>query len=132
YIQKLALDGEFDAAHPRSFYDANGDLVTLKLTGLGTGHFTLIGGVEHMADLANLTLTDTTLASALSISVTIFGNGDGKTIAQKILTTQPLQHLGTLALGRTVTLGDGIADAVVDLHVSGALKTLTLGNIAPE
>ncbi|HYR59297.1 MAG TPA: hypothetical protein VEO95_11725, partial [Chthoniobacteraceae bacterium] len=129
-VAKFAPPNVFDAAHLRTFHDADGDLVKLQLTGPGTATYSLVGGTGDLADLAQLSLADTSPASALSINVTPFGNGDGKTIAQKILTTQPLEHLSAITLGKTVTLGDGTGDAVPDLHVSGEIKTLTLGDIA--
>ena len=120
----------FDAAHPRTFHDANGDLVTLKLTGPGTATYALIGGVGDLADLASLSLTGTSLVTTVSISATPFGRGVGESVVQKILTTQTNQHLGTITLGPKITLGDGLADTVVDLRVSGALKGLKLRELA--
>lgn len=129
FVKFAPLD-VFDSTHPRSFHDANGDLVTVKLSGPGTGSLQLVGGAGDLADLARVELTGTTAASALTISVARFGSGDGFTTAQKVLTTGTQQHLGTIALGKNVTLGDGVADTDVDLLVSGAITTLTLDDLA--
>ncbi len=129
-LVELSSANLVDAANPRSFNDANGDLVTIALSGPGTAEFSLVGDVAHLADLKTLALSGTTLATTVTVSVTGFGSGNGATFVQKIGTTQPLQHVGAIDLDGSVTLGDGVLDTVADLHVSGALKSLTLGDLA--
>ncbi len=129
-VAKFAPANFFDAAHPRTFHDADGDIVTLRLLGPGTATYSLVGGAGDVANLAEVDLTGTTIKSAFAIDVLRFGSGNGRTIAQKILTTETEQALGTLQLAPRVTLGDGLADSSTDLQITGALKQLTLGDIA--
>ncbi len=129
-VLKFSPPTVFDAAHPRTFHDADGDLITLSLSGPGTATFSLAGNASDLADLVNLQLAGTTLLSSFSMSVKPFGSGSGASFVQKIVTTQPLQHVGSIDLDGSVTLGDGTLDTVADLHVSGALKSLTLGDLA--
>jgi hypothetical protein len=129
-VLKFSPSNIFDAAHPRTFHDANGDVVSLKLSGPGTATYALIGAAGDLADLAQLDLSGTTAASTVTVTVQQFGSGTGATTVQKILTADAGQSLGSLSLAPKVTLGDGLADGTTDLRVSGALKTLTLGDIA--
>lgn len=131
YVLKYSADGEFDALHPRTFNDQNGDRVTLTLTGPGIGRYTLAGGALHMADLADINLTGTDLTSTLNVAVARFGAfGNGGSTAQKIFTTGPQQHLGALTVSPSIVFGDSIDDANVDLRITGKLNKLSLGDLA--
>ncbi len=131
-VVKLRPENEFDAAHPRTFHDSNGDIVTLKLTGPGTATYILSSGGGDLSDLGLLKLSGTNRTTTLTISITKFGNGTGQSVVQKILTTDDNQSIGKITLGSEVKLGDGENDTDVDLLVSGALNALTLGDVAPN
>ncbi len=130
FVARYDTHGVFDAAHPRTFHDANGDLVTMKLTGSGTARFDLVNSVGDLSDLARLDLSGTNRTTTLTISVTKFGNGTGQSVVQKILTTDGNQSVGSITLGSEVALGDGVSDPDVDLLVTGALNSLKLGDVA--
>ncbi len=122
----------FDAAHSRTFTDANGDLVTVKLTGPGSGTFTLANalladGVANHADLRSLQLTGTTATSSLSITVKKAGAGTGTTNVGRIVSQTPLN---ALTLGPGVTLGDGLDDTTADLTLASTVKTLSFNDVA--
>ena len=110
-----------DALHPLSFLDQNGQKVSVKLTGPGSGKVELLFGAGSNADLRSLVLTGTTKQSALKISV---ASGGSTTIGRIDGTLQ------SLTLGRGVTLGDGLDDGVADLTLHGALQSLKLANVA--
>jgi hypothetical protein len=125
-----AVPAQADKKHPFTFTDANGDRVKVVLTGKGTVNVTLRGGVADNEDIALLELLGTDLASRLTVAV-ISKNSNGTTIS-RIATTDPLQHLGSIKLGPKVTFGDGVADAVPDVLVTGRMKALLLDDLAPN
>ena len=118
-----------DATHIRTFRDANGDEVTLKLTGPGSLVYTLAGGVSDFADAELIELTDTTLATTFTITVKQSGDGTGETVIGTIRTTGALQHIGSIFLPDTAVLGAGTADLIPDLLITGASRTLRLGDL---
>ncbi|HEV7403506.1 MAG TPA: carboxypeptidase regulatory-like domain-containing protein [Chthoniobacteraceae bacterium] len=117
----------FDAKRPLVFNDANGDKVTVKLTGLGNGTVTLVNNQTATADLRTLVLTNTNAATALSISVAKANGGTGTTNVGRITS---LTALGTLTLGPGVILGDGLDDTTTDLTLASTVKALVLNDIA--
>jgi hypothetical protein len=118
-----------DAGHSRTFRDVDGDEITLKLTGPGSLVYTLDGGAGDFANAALIELTGTTLASTFTITVKQAGNGDGTTAIDIIRTTGVMQHLGAVFLDDGVLIGDGSSDLVPDFLITGASRTLKLGDL---
>ncbi len=117
---------------PFTFTDADGDKVKVTLTGKGSVNVVLQGGAADHADIYFVELIGTDLTSNLGVAI---ANKPGvehsnTTTVGGIFATGALQHVGSITLGRGVTLGDGVADALPDLRVTGKMNTLTLDDIA--
>lgn len=115
-----------DAAHPRSFHDSDGDILTVTVTGPGSAALALSNDGGDMENLGQALLSGTTLATSIKISVTKFA-GAGTSIVDVIGTTAPLENLGSITLSPQITLGDGESSGV--LHVSGEMNSIVLGNV---
>jgi len=96
------------AAAPVTFTDADGSVVTAKLS--GNGNITLI----EDGDLHSLVLTGTDQGTTLSISIK---GGDGRARFKNITTSGAMKSIS----GKTT-------DITGDLSIAGSIKTLTLGN----
>ena len=127
FFVKIGQQFRVDATHPHTFNDANGDLVTVKLSGPGFASYTLSSAVGNLADLAELDLSGTDLSSALTVTVQKANQGDGNTTAANLITVDSLEHVGSITLGSGVILGNGTGL----LKVTGKINTLTLDNIFP-
>jgi hypothetical protein len=99
-----------------TFTDADGDLVTVSLSGGGTG--LLFFGGAGPADLDTIALSDTTAGSALSVTVVKQGGGGRTTVGDIVVQDGSLASL----TGSLVDLGGNVM-------VDGTLGTLTLGNL---
>lgn len=124
----VAPAADIDAKHPFTFIDATGDKVLVALKGSGFAKRMLTGGAANNADLATLELFNTTLTTA--VSVTIISKPLGTTAVGRVFTHDALQHVGAITLGPGTTLGDGVADATPEISVTGKLNALTLGDVA--
>jgi hypothetical protein len=133
YVTRIDLYG-IDAVNPLTFKDADGDPVTVAITGPGVGHYVLQGNVAINADLASLDLNGTNLQTKVTINLAK-GPGAGRTTIGQI-TVPPVgalntpQDLGSLKLGPNIVLGDGSANAVAELLVSGRMSELALDDLA--
>jgi hypothetical protein len=119
-----------DSKHPFTFTDASGDKVRVKLTGHGTIEVILQGGGQANADLGLLDVFNTDLGTQISVS--IISKPSGGTTLWRVQTNGTQQHLGGLTLGPGVTFGDGVADDIPDLHISGKSNKLVFDDIAPN
>lgn len=117
------------AKTPFTFTDENGDTVRVKLTGAGSVNVALQGGLTDDADIDSLTLVGTNLTSKLEVSIV---TKDGTTTVNRVVTSATNQHMGSIKLGKNVTLGDGNADTTPDLQVTGKMLSLDLAQIAPN
>lgn len=120
---------DFAAGNPLKFTDANGDLITVTLSGPGAGQAILQNGLLTGSDLDIIELSGTTLKSSLSFVVKKAGGGDGLTDINHILTTGVEQSLNAIK-GKAVNLGSGLVTERPELEISGALKSVLLNNIA--
>ena len=119
---------------PFTFLDQNGDTVKVSLTGRGSLNVLLVGGALDNADIASIELIDTDLTSNLSVVITSkprFDQSFGTDIG-RIFTSGAQQHVGSITLGSNINLGDGVADALPDLRVTGKMNTLILDDLAPN
>ncbi len=121
-----------DSKHSFKFTDANGNIVTVKLTGAGSAVAMLQGGVANDADLRSLTLSGTTSKSALTITVKKAGGGNGTTNIEEIMTGDPSESLASITLGPGVSLGSPVDDGSVSLDLTGGVGALTLGGLNPD
>lgn len=114
------------AARPvRHYTDANGDIVTVSLTGPGTVELVLPRG--GMGDAVAINTTATTAQSSLTIEVRQAGNGNGRTVVGNF-------KVGTL--GDRASLGSLLATEVNlkaggEIIVSGQIGSLHLGKVLP-
>ena len=118
-----------DANHPRSFHNSEGDTVTITVSGPGTVQYSLVGGVGDMNDLDTATLAGTTLKTGIKFGFSAVPGGDGTGLINHIVTSQAVQNVGSITLDSAFLLGDGNSDAIPELHVSGEMNSLTLGNL---
>lgn len=122
-----------DKRTPLKFTDANGDIVTVKLSGNGTAQATLErapGSASTVpGNLDSLILAGTDAKTNLTISVKKAGAGDGKTPLAQLLTTTAKQSLKGINAS-AVVFGSGAADANTDLLISGSVGAIKLGDVA--
>lgn len=110
-----------NAIHPTagySFTDHDGDLVTVKLTGGGTGTVYLLDATAPASDMHRIVLQDTGFASMLTVSVIKAGNGYGRTNVVDIIAQGG--SLKSIHAPSTNLLGNVLID--------GSLRTLTLAD----
>ena len=119
------------AAKGYTFTDASGNLVTIKLAGPGSAVAMLEGGVPNDANLRSLTLSGTTTASSLSITVKKIGSSSGLTRVEEIVTSGANESINGIVLGAGVSLGSGLLDGSMALDVSGGVKSLSLSGLNP-
>ena len=119
---------------PFTFSDQNGDIVKVTLTGKGSVNVVLQGGVSDNADIASIELIGTDLTSKLNVVITSKPQFDASfgTDIGRIFTSGAQQHVGSITLGSNINLGDGVADALPDLRVTGKMNTLILDDLAPN
>jgi hypothetical protein len=117
------------SGHAFSFTDGAGNLVTIKLSGPGTAVAILEGGIANDADLRTLTLSGTTVSSALSVTVSKVHGSSGETVVDQILTGSANESIGSITLGAGVSLGSGLDDGSMALDLSGGVKSLSLGGL---
>ncbi len=136
FFAQLSPGTTADAAHPRTFHDSDGDLITIRITGPGTATYLLDNNAGDLADLAELDLTGTDINTTVSLTITQFGSGSGTTGIGKIRTFDTVPgvatDLGSLILPANSTFGDGLTDTDIDLEVTGRMKTLTLWDVNPQ
>lgn len=119
FVVKYSTATYVDAAHPRTFTDADGDQVTISMTGAGSAVYTLTGGATSGADLQSLVLSGTQFSStALSITVKKV-SGAGTTTIGDVYTSDSQAGLKSITFGKGTIL-DGY------LEVGGNLGALTL------
>ncbi len=116
-----------DAKHPLTFTDASGDTVRVTLKGSGYVQKRFVGDALSNADLASLELFGSDLSTTLNVA--IISKPTGQTTVAQIFTHGPLQHVGGIVLGPGVRLGDGLADALPDLQITGKLNKLVLDDV---
>lgn len=119
---------------PFTFFDQNGDKVKVSLTGKGSLNVILQGGATDNADIFSIELIGTDLTSNLSVAIVNKAGLDLNytTTIDSIFTGGALQHVGGIKLGKGVTLGDGVTDALPELRVTGKMNTLILDDLAPN
>ncbi len=118
-----------DATHVRSFHDADGDLVTIRLTGPGSLSYALFNHAGDFENASFIELFDTTLATTLTVTVQQQGTGSGTTQIDQIIAAGTRQHLGSIFLSDNILLGPGFADSDPDLLITGASRSLHLGDL---
>jgi len=104
----------FGSGTPAIFHDADGDLVTVRLTGPGEGKITFAGPGPGQQDARAIELFGTTAASTFSISVA----GSGTTT-----------FTGLYVHGRLGAIRAADADMLGSMWVEGGLGTLVLGDL---
>ncbi len=101
-----------------SFTDQNGDEVTVKLVGGGTGKVYLLDDAAAQSDMHRIELANTGFTSKLSIEVTKAGSGDGRTNVTNIIV-----HPGSLQ-----SISAPAVNLLGNVLIDGSLQTLTLGD----
>ena len=115
----------FDAKHPFTFFDANHDKVTVKLTGPGRGNLLLNGDAVDGADISKIKLSSTTTKSTLSVTVKKDkALGDG-TVTIGAVTADGLRSFKAPAAD---LIGDGLSASGPIKSI--AIRSLTHGAIA--
>ena len=104
----------FTAGTSATFLDANGDAVTISLTGPGAGAVHFADGAGDFADAVGIDLVGTTKASTLKVAV----KGDGVTSVQNLTVDGQLKAL----LASEMTLTGSI-------NSTGVIGNLTLGDV---
>ncbi len=112
-----------DARHPVQVHDSLGKLVTIKLSGHGSGIVSLVNGVLDTADLRAIVLSGTDATTALKITTTKGGSVNVGRITSA-------GSLGSISLSSSAVLGNGYDDGADDLVIGGSLKSLALGDVA--
>jgi|GEM_PF-5334150 len=105
------------------FIDANGDEVTVRMTGSGTAELRLEGSATNNADLSRIILNDTDETTTLTVTVVQKGNGDGKTTVSTITGTGSLRSasLRNVTLDREGIVLDGsLSQLFADGFIDGA------------
>lgn len=110
----------FDATHPATFFDADGDAVTVTLTGPGVGRvfYETVGvnGVAPLCQIKGIDVTGTTGASALAVKVKRVGGTGTTTVgtistgAIKSITAPTTDLLGIFTDGGTGLLAINATD----------------------
>ncbi len=131
FASQLLPDTFVDAAHTRTFHDADGDEITVRISGPGSAEIVLQNGVSDFADLETLYLSGTTLKTDVIIELKQAGSGLGTTTIGKVL-GEFSEDLGALFLPKNSTLGSGIFDTDPDLEIGGRVIALRLYDIAPN
>ena len=103
----------FDAKHPYTLTDLDGDIVTLSLHGPGSGTVVLVQ--PQPSNIARIVLSGTTLASTLKISVRKAGAGTGETSIGDITVNGDLRGLSAPK-----------ADVGGDIFVDGTVKSVVM------
>jgi hypothetical protein len=115
-----------DAAHPVKVHGLDGKLVTVTLSGKGSGIVSLVNGAADAADLRAIVLTGTDAKSALKITTAAGGHVN----VGRITTSGATDAVGAITLTGGAVLGDGFDDVAIDVAVGGAVKKLALGDVA--
>jgi hypothetical protein len=105
---------------PFTFFDANHDKVTVKLSGTGAGVVSLVGDVVDGTDISEIHLTGTDLKSALSV-----------TVAKDKTTGDGVVGIGEVTVaGALKSFSGKAADlSVAGFTATGAVKTITAHNL---
>ncbi len=120
----------FNAANPFTRHDADGNLVTVAVSGPGSFDASLLGGAADGAGIANIELEGTTLATVLTIGVASSDSARPPTTTiDRIATADPNQSIGAIHLEKGVILGAGSRDRLPALFVSGKVLNLDLYDI---
>lgn len=107
-----------------SFKDADGTTVKVKLTGSGSGSFTLTNGLQTGAPIASMTITGTDNTSQLKI--TAAGGGDNVSTIRTLTVTPTLVN-GT-ALSQLSTTAMNVASGGL-LTFNGNVGSMTLNSV---
>lgn len=117
--ESVGRSQQMDAKHRQQFTDADGDLVTVSLSGLGTA--ILVFGSDGSADVSQMDISGTNASSKVTI-----------TVVRKALFSTGRTTMGRITVtdGSLGSLVGSAVDLTGDVSVFGTLGTLTLGNLA--
>lgn len=119
----LLLDGNSAV----KFFDSDGDLVTIRLSGAGSGEVFLEGGVGNNADIASIQLTGTTFdKSKLQVTTKRFrGVGGGQTNIGELLVDGGLKAFTTKGniIGAGIVASDAIGSIQFHDLIGGVIET---------
>jgi hypothetical protein len=115
------------SGRPKRFLDGDGSLVTVTLTGPGSGYFTLTNSALTGAPINSIVLAGATSSTSLAIS-SVGGIVPGTSFHS--LTISGISGMGT-AFGRLSAKGIAL-DANGTIDVEGGVSSLTLGNVGPD
>ncbi len=139
----LALSGLFDG--PGTFVQAGTGTLVLgvvqtvsngtitvdgnRLTVKGAGQIEVITIPDGMGGqiIDTITLSNTDVTTNFAIKLPLRGS---PITINKIISLDPTAVIGSITLGRGVTLGDGVADNVPDLYIRGRVDKLKLYDLA--
>ncbi len=115
-VGPVAYSLSFRSGQKFTFIDSTGDLVTVRLSGPGTGEIWLTNG--DSGDATELSLTGTTRRSKLKISVKKTRNGQNETFIGELDVDGSLRSISASRV-----------NLVGDMEISGKIKFLKLGNV---
>jgi RHS repeat-associated protein len=104
------------------FTDTDGDTYQVILTGPGTIDVQRIVGGGDVGPIDTITVSDTTVASALQVIVTQAGGGDGKVSIRAVTGSTPLRSV-TAASSDLVGAG---------INLPGGVGNILLGDVSPN
>jgi hypothetical protein len=98
---------------------------TVSLTGTGSVIISLVSDGAGGTRIATVELADTTAATILTIN----GSGVARTTIDKIISLDPNDEIGTIKLGPTVVVGNGLDDGIADIDIRGKVGRLLFNDI---
>ncbi|MEQ1858792.1 MAG: autotransporter-associated beta strand repeat-containing protein [Chthoniobacteraceae bacterium] len=99
---------------------------TVSLTGTGSVVLTLVSDGAGGTRIGTMALSGTNAATVLTIN----GSGVPRTVIDHIISLNPNDEIGTIKLGPTVVLGDGLDDGIADIDIRGKVGKLLLNDIS--
>lgn len=118
-----------DAKNPLTFQSLDADTIRVAMTGAGSAHYSFTSGALE-GELDTIELIDTDLTTTLTIAPVGVPTADNS--IHKIITRGANQDVGNITLGLFQHFGDGSADNIPDLHVTGRMKKIDIANLEPE